>query len=72
MPSKLKEWQVTHTARTGPEETAEEMLRLYIEKNWAQMLVDFADLMKWDIADASKIVKAFKTADVMLVWKEDQ
>lgn len=66
------EWQVTHTARVGPEQIAEDMLRAYIEKNWPRMLADFADIgVEWDVADASKIVKAFKEADVMLIWKED-
>lgn len=63
-------WTVAHTANSDIEETVEEMVKDFLAKNWTEMLGQTE--VEFDQKDARKIIKSWKSCEVMLVWSEDE
>jgi len=63
-------WKVAHTACSEPEQITEKIVLAFIEKEWSRML-GTTDV-EFDQKHALKIIEAFKTCEVMLVWREDE
>jgi hypothetical protein len=66
-------WKVAHSACSEPEKVAEAIVKAYIEKNFLDML-HTADQygIEYERKDSLKIVNALKSADVLLVWHEEE
>lgn len=70
MMNKRLGWTVAHTANSKVELIAEDIVKAFLEKNWAQMM-GTTDIEVED-KDAKKVIKSWKSCEVMLVWSEDE
>lgn len=66
-----EDWNVTHTANTDVDLTAEKIVQAFVDEHFFDMIhaVEEKDFKR---RDALKIVNALKSAKVMLIWNDNE